>query len=269
MKNKQLIIPSVLLGIFVLMAVFAPFIVQDPYYADPVNKFAPSSWNHFLGTDHLGRDVFARLIYGIRLSLLSVLAISLLILISSVFVGTYAGYRGGVFDTILMRVCDIFLTFPTFVLALFLIGIMGSGLLNVIIAIALTHWAWYARIVRGLVLDFKSRGYVSASIASGASHFQVIIRHILPSVLIQVLILSSLDLGHMMLHVAGLSFLGIGVQPPLPEWGVMLYDSTAYVYEHPLLMVYPGLFIFISVILFNSIGEAFRDKLDPALKGEL
>lgn len=270
MKNKSLILILGALTLIVLGTVFANIVSpHDPFLTDLGGKFLPPGGDHLLGTDHLGRDVLSRLIYGARMSMLSVLIISMLILLLSLTVGAIAGYKGGLFDSILMRVCDVFLTFPTFVLALFFISVLGVGLVNVIISIMLTHWAWYARIVRSLVLELKSKGYVTAAKSSGASDFKVIIRHILPSVVVQVIILSTLDIGHMLLHVASLSFLGLGVQAPMPEWGVMISDAAPYIRDHPELMIYPGLCIFIIVTLFNSLGEILRDKLDPSISDQV
>ncbi len=255
-----LVISILLVAIFA--NVFAPY---DPYETSLYKKLLPASSEHLLGTDHLGRDVLSRLIYGARMSLLSVVFISLLILISSLSVGIIAGYRGGLFDSILMRICDIFLTFPTMILALFFISILGVGIINVIIAITLTHWASYARLVRSMVLELKSKGYVIAAKSMGGSNINIIIRHMLPSILAQILVLSTLDVGHMLLHVAGLSFIGLGVQAPIAEWGVMISDAAPYIRTHPQLLIYPGACIFILVSIFNSLGEAFRDKLDPSV----
>ena len=164
MKDKGLIILFSLLAIIILSALFAPLIAPyNPYDVDLTNKFAPVTSSHILGTDHLGRDVFSRIIYGTRMSLISILATIFLVLLFSLIVGSIAGFRGGLFDSILMRICDVFLTFPTFILALFFIGVLGVGLINVIIAIALTHWAWYARIVRSIVLETKQKNYVTAA----------------------------------------------------------------------------------------------------------
>ena len=263
MKDKGLIILFSLLAIIILSALFAPLIAPyNPYDVDLTNKFAPVTSSHILGTDHLGRDVFSRIIYGTRMSLISVLATILLVLFLSLIVGSIAGFRGGLFDSILMRICDVFLTFPTFILALFFIGVLGVGLINVIIAIALTHWAWYARIVRSIVLETKQKNYVTAAKCAGSSRLKIVLKHIMPKVLSQVVILATLDLGHMMLHVAGLSFLGLGVQAPTAEWGVMINDAAPYIREHPELMIYPGICIFITVAVFNSIGEKLRDKYE-------
>lgn len=261
MKDKKLIFLLIMLAVIVLSAVFAPLIAPySPYEIDLSNRFAPISSSHILGTDHLGRDVFSRLIYGSRMSLISVLAIMVIILLVSLIIGSAAGFQGGKIDNILMRISDVMLTFPTFILALFFIGILGVGLINVIIAIAFTHLAWYSRIVRSIVLETKEKNYVLASKCMGTPKLKIIIRHIMPQVLSQVGILATLDLGHMMLHVAGLSFLGLGVQAPVAEWGVMINDAAPFIRQHPELMVYPGLCIFITVAIFNSLGEYLKDK---------
>lgn len=261
MKDKKLIFLLIMLAAILLSAVFAPLIAPySPYEIDLSNRFAPISSSHILGTDHLGRDVFSRLIYGSRMSLISVLAIMVIILLISLIIGCAAGFLGGKIDNVLMRISDVMLTFPTFILALFFIGVLGVGLINVIIAIAFTHLAWYSRIVRSIVLETKEKNYVLASKCMGTPKLKIIIRHIMPQVLSQVGILATLDLGHMMLHVAGLSFLGLGVQAPVAEWGVMINDAAPFIRQHPELMIYPGLCIFITVAIFNSLGEYLKDK---------
>lgn len=261
MKDKKLIFLLIMLAAILLSAVFAPLIAPySPYEIDLSNRFAPISQSHILGTDHLGRDVFSRLIYGSRMSLISVLAIMVIILLISLIIGCAAGFQGGKIDNVLMRISDVMLTFPTFILALFFIGVLGVGLINVIIAIAFTHLAWYSRIVRSIVLETKEKNYVLASKCMGTPKLKIIIKHIIPQVLSQVGILATLDLGHMMLHVAGLSFLGLGVQAPVAEWGVMINDAAPFIRQHPELMIYPGLCIFITVAIFNSLGEYLKDK---------
>ena len=261
MRDKKLIFLFIMLGIIILSAIFAPLITPySPYDIDLSNRFAPISSSHILGTDHLGRDVFSRLIYGSRMSLISVLAIMVIILLISLIIGSAAGFLGGKIDNVLMRISDVMLTFPTFILALFFIGVLGVGLINVIIAIAFTHLAWYSRIVRSIVLETKEKNYVLASKCMGTPTLKIIIKHIIPQVLSQVGILATLDLGHMMLHVAGLSFLGLGVQAPVAEWGVMINDAAPFIRQHPELMIYPGLCIFITVAIFNSLGEYLKDK---------
>lgn len=245
------------------LALSAPWLgLPDPEEVNLAEKLAAPSAQHLLGTDHLGRDVLSRLIFGSRVSIGSVFAILLLIVGFSTFAGSLAGFAGGAVDSALMRICDIFLTFPTLILAMFFVGVLGTGLTNVILAIFLTHWAWYARIVRGIVLSLKSREFVLAARVAGTSRFRLVVRHILPSLAPQVLVLATLDIGHMMLHVAGLSFLGLGVQPPLPEWGVMIGDARQFIWTQPQLLLYPGLAIFVVVMAFNLLGDAMRDALD-------
>jgi len=252
-----------------LLALLAPWIApHDPNAVDLARKLASPGPDHLLGTDHLGRDIFSRLIWGARVSMGSVAAIAALIVVTSLVVGGIAGYLGGWVDSLLMRLCEVFLTFPTFILAMFLVGVLGTGMVNVVLAIALTHWAWYARIIRGLVLSLKHRDYVLAARVAGTRPWAVMLRHLAPPVCAQLAILATLDIGHMMLHVSGLSFLGLGVQAPTPEWGVMINDARAYIWTRPELIMYPGAMIFLSVLAFNLPGDALRDSLDPTIRGE-
>jgi nickel transport system permease protein len=248
---------------------FAPAISpHDPYATDVENRLASPSLAHPLGTDHLGRDMLSRLIWGTRASLGSVAFIAVLIMATGFAVGAVSGFAGGIVDTLIMRVCEAFMTFPTFILALFLIGIFGTGMTNVILAIVLTHWAWYARIVRGMVLSLKNRDYILAARAGGGSGARIFTRHFARPVFAQLLILATLDLGHMMLHVSGLSFLGLGIQPPVPEWGAMINDARQQIWTHPQLAIIPGAMIFLTVLAFNIPGDYLRDKLDPGMVSE-
>ncbi|WP_235695926.1 nickel ABC transporter permease subunit NikC [Alkalidesulfovibrio alkalitolerans] len=263
-RRRMVMAAASLAALVLCAAAFAPFVApHDPVAVDLTAKLLPPSADHWLGTDHLGRDVFSRLIWGARASLGSVAGIVCLLLAISTLIGCLAGYVGGKVDAALMRLCDVFLTFPTFILAMFLVGILGTGMVNVIIAIAMTHWAWYARIIRSLVLSLRNREYVLAARVAGSSRGRILTRHILPPVAAQLVVLATLDIGHMMLHVSGLSFLGLGVQPPSPEWGVMINDARQYIWDHPRLIILPGLMIFLSVMAFNLLGDALRDRLDP------
>lgn len=267
MAKKKLMwfaLPTIL-GI-IGMAIFAPYLA--PYAPNEIHleqRLMPSSADHLLGTDHLGRDTLSRIIWGARTSMGSVFVIVNLVLVFSLIVGSIAGYWGGALDSFLMRVCEIFLTFPTFILAMFLIGVLGMGMVNVILAIFLTHWAWYARMIRGMVLSLKNRDYILASKICGTPPWKIIFRHLLPPVVSQIIVLATLDIGHMMLHVSGLSFLGLGIQAPTPEWGVMISDARQYIWSQPELILYPGLMIFIGVLAFNIPGDMIRDSLDPSL----
>jgi nickel transport system permease protein len=269
LKRKLVLFSAAVLGLMLGVAIFAPWIApHDPAEVDLEKKLLDPSLTHPLGTDHLGRDVLSRLMYGARVSISAVLAIALLILALGFTVGTAAGYWGGWVDSLLMRFCDVFLTFPTFILAMFMVGVLGTGLTNVILAIVLTHWAWYARIIRGLVLSLKNREYVLAARVAGTPRLKIVLRHVLPPVAAQLLILATLDMGHMILHVSGLSFLGLGVQPPTPEWGVMINDARQFIWSKPQLMMYPGLMIFLTVMAFNIPSDALRDMLDPSIRSE-
>ena len=242
----------------------APYAPED---GDPADRLLGFSDAHLLGTDHLGRDVLSRLIYGARASLGSVALIAALIVAAGFLTGAISGYVGGWLDSAIMRVCELFMTFQTFILALFLIAILGRGMTNVIIAIVLTHWAWYSRMVRGMVLSLKNRDYVLAARISGGGRLSVFLRHIAVPVLSQVLILATLDLGHMMLHVSGLSFLGLGIQPPTPEWGVMINDARQVYRTAPSRLSLPGLLIFPTVLAWNLLGGWLRPRLHPRPSG--
>nr|WP_263441324.1 nickel ABC transporter permease subunit NikC [Klebsiella oxytoca] len=240
----------------------------DPQAIDlPSRLLAPDS-QHWLGTDHLGRDIFSRLLAATRISLGSVMACLLLVLALGLIVGGSAGLIGGRVDQVTMRIADMFMTFPTSILSFFMVGVLGTGLTNVIIAIALSHWAWYARMVRSLTLSLRQREFVLASRLSGAGHVRVFIDHIAGAVIPSLLVLATLDIGHMMLHVAGMSFLGLGVTAPTAEWGVMINDARQYIWTQPLQMFWPGLALFITVMAFNMVGDALRDRLDPHLVTE-
>ncbi len=265
LNTKHIIALSIFASLFICVFFAQWFVPHDPNVVDLSKQFLPSSGEHFLGTDHLGRDVFSRLLVAARYSLLTVSAILLVLVSVATLLGAFAASIGGIFDAIIMRICDGMMVFPTVVLALFLISVLGSGLENLIIAISATHLAWYTRLVRSYVLSLKNRDYVLASQSMGESRTRIIFRHFVPAVLGQICILATLDVGHMLLHVAGLSFLGLGIQPPTPEWGVMIAEAQGFLRTHPLLMLYPGLMIFLVTAASNLLGDALRDKLDPAL----
>ncbi|MDL2330353.1 nickel ABC transporter permease subunit NikC [Desulfosarcina sp. OttesenSCG-928-A07] len=265
-RGLALSLSATVLAALIFMAVFAPAVAPyDPAAIDLNNRLAPMGADHWLGTDHLGRDVASRLIWGTRASMGSVVIIAVLIMVTGFVTGAFSGYLGGAADVLIMRVCEAFMTFPTFILALFLIGIFGTGLTNVILAIVLTHWAWYARIIRGMVMNLRNRDYILAARVAGGGPVRIFLRHIAPPVLAQLVILATLDLGHMMLHVSGLSFLGLGIQPPTPEWGCMINDARQQIWTHPQLAMIPGAMIFLTVLAFNIPGDILRDKLDPTL----
>ena len=256
LRRKLVLLSLSIISGLVLMAAFAPWLApHDPNEVDLERKLSPPSRSHLLGTDHLGRDTpVPPHLWGTGFPGRPCSSSLSWFLSSALVVGCTAGYAGGWLDSFLMRVCDVFLTFPTFILAMFLIGVLGTGMVNVILAIVLTHWAWYARIIRSLTLSLKTREYVMASRVAGTNQVRLVLRHLVPPVAAQLVILATLDTGHMMLHVSGLSFLGLGIQPPTPEWGVMINDARQYLWTHSELILYPGLMIFLTVMAFNIPG---------------
>lgn len=249
-------------GLLCIIALFAPFLAPYPPNMQNLDsRLLAASFEHILGTDYLGRDIFSRLLYGARISLGSTFMILFLVVALGICIGGLCGFLGGRLDSICMRICDIFMSVPTIALSLFMVGILGAGLENVILAIVATHWAWYARIVRGVVFSLKNKEYVLLSYTFGASGFERFRRHIFTPIMSQCLVLASMDVGHIMLHIAGLSFLGLGVQPPNAEWGVMISEAKEYMWDYPHLILYPGLALFVSVALCNLLGESLRDNL--------
>lgn len=259
--RASLLMIALLVGVALTCQWWLPF---DPLAIDLPARLLPPDSVHWLGTDHLGRDIFSRLLAATRMSLGAVMLCLLLVLTLGLIVGGTAGLTGGRTDQLLMRSADLFMTFPTSILSFFLVAVLGTGITNVIIAIALSHWAWYARMVRSLVLSLRQREFVLAARLAGAGQVRIFFEHIMGAVLPSLLILATLDIGHMMLHIAGMSFLGLGVTAPTPEWGIMINDARQTLWTQPLQMVWPGLALFISVMIFNLIGDAFRDRLDPA-----
>ncbi|MFK0382750.1 nickel ABC transporter permease subunit NikC [Agrobacterium sp. NPDC090273] len=268
-RRWSLRLACLIIALLILAAIAGPWIT--PYHPDEVElvrRLQSPGFAHWLGTDHLGRDILSRLIAGVRVSLGSVAITLALILMLGVVIGGAAGFLGGRADQLIMRVTDVFLTFPTLVLALFMVGMLGTGLTNVILAIALSHWAWYARIVRGIVMSLRHREFLLAARMSGAGPIRTFVEHLLPATFSQLVVLATLDIGHIMLHVSGLSFLGLGVTPPTAEWGVMISDARQFVWTAPTLILWPGLALFLSVMAFNIFGDALRDRLDPHIKAE-
>jgi ABC-type dipeptide/oligopeptide/nickel transport system permease subunit len=250
---------------FVVAGVFAPWIVpHDPNAQDLTARLLPPlSPDHLLGTDLLGRDVLSRLIHGARISLLIGFAAVVLSGTIGVLVGIISGYVGGVVDTITMRVVDAWLAFPFLLLAIALVAVLGQGLRNLVLALVITGWVVYARLVRGETLSLREREYVLAARGLGDSHVSIMLRHVLPNVLAPVLVVATLELGVVIVTEASLSFLGLGVQASLPTWGAMLADGRAYLERAWWLATLPGLAIFAVVLAVNIVGDALRDAFDP------
>lgn len=251
-------------AILIIVAMAAPFIApHDPTSIDAVRRLEPPSHLHLLGTDNLGRDILSRLLYGSRWSLGTVAIATVLILSIGITIGTIAGYFGGLVDEILMRIVDVLLAFPSLLLALAIVGVLGPGLATMMIGVVSVWWASYARIVRGIVLSIRDRDFIVAAQSLGANDRHIVLRHILPNVLPPVAVLATIEMGELILAVAGLGFLGLGAQPPAPEWGNMVNDGRFFLLSAPRLMIYPGVAISIAVIGFNLLGDALRDVLDP------
>jgi peptide/nickel transport system permease protein len=254
----------VIVTLVVIMAIGAPlFAPHEPGHQYPGRRLESPSWEFPLGTDNLGRDMLSRLIYGARPSIGSAAMATVFILLIGITVGAWAGYLGGIVDDIAMRVVDVFLAFPSLILALAIVGVLGSGLRNMLLAVTLVVWAGYARLVRGIVLELRERPFVKAAIALGASRTFIIARHILPNIISPVVVLASLQMGYVILTIAGLSFLGLGIQPPTAEWGAMLNAGRGFFQLAPQLMIYPGAMISLTVLGFNMLGDGLRDLLDP------
>ena len=254
-----------LVGLLVL-ALAAPLLTaHNPERQSLSEALRPLSPAHPLGTDHLGRDMLARLLYGGRLSLLiGFLAVRLGVVIG-VPLGAISGFQGGLTDLVIQRFADILLSFPGFLLALSLVAILGVGLQNVIISVGISAVPSFIRLVRGSVLSIREQVYVQAAHAIGQRQAVIIFRHVLPNAMAPVIVQATLSLGFAILVAAGLGFLGLGVQPPTPEWGTMLGEGRQYIFRAPGLTMYPGLVIFLAVLGFNLFGDGLRDALDPRM----
>lgn len=269
-ENRLNVIGLVLVSIVVFGAVFAPvFAPQQPNEQDLFNRLQPPSSDHPLGTDQLGRDVLSRLLYGARISLRISFVVVALTLGIGTTVGLVAGYAGGWVDEALMRLVDVLLAFPGILLALVIAGILGPSLTNIMIALAVVGWTQYARIIRGSVLSVKEMEFVRAAQLMGVSDARIVLRHLLPNVVTPVVVLATMDMAYVILGTAGLSFLGLGAQPPTPEWGTMLSEGRDYIDTAWWVVNFPGLAIMITVLGFNLLGDGLRDVLDPRDVGDV
>ena len=265
LANKTFVVFSILAVCIILAAVFAPVVTRgvDPLKGSLVDALLPPCKEHIFGTDKMGRDIFSRVIYGARASLSATFGVVALIFLVGTVTGVLAGYFGGVIDAVIMRIADMMLAFPGLVLALAVAGIMGASIKNAIIAIVVVSWTKYARLARSLVMKIRDRDYVSAAIVTGSKTPYMLFRYMLPNALPTLIITAATDIGSMMLELAAMSFLGFGAKPPAPEWGYMLNEGRACMQSTPWLMIFPGLDIFVVVVVFNMLGDSIRDILDP------
>lgn len=269
-SNTLAMVGLAILLLLLAVAVLAPWIAPHDWMAqDLSNRLQPlGTPGHPLGTDSLGRDILSRLIYGSRITLYIVALVALIAPVAGLLVGTVAGYAGAWVDTILMRITDIFLAFPRLVLALAFVAALGAGIENAIIAISLTAWPPYARIARAETLTIRSSDYISAVRLQGAGPLRIITKHIWPLCISSLIIRVTLDMAGIILAAAGLGFLGLGAQPPSPEWGAMIAEGRRFILDHWWVATMPGLAIFTVSLAFNLLGDGLRDVLDPKSGGQ-
>ena len=269
MKEKKMAaISAVVILVMLLMALFAPILTPYSYeeIVDPLNRLAPPGAQHLLGTDELGRDVFTRLLYGARISLLVGIVPTLISMIAGAVLGILAGYLGGWVDTLIMRLADIMLAFPSMLLAMVIMYTLGDGIMNIFLALALVNWASVARIVRAETLKLRETEYIEAARCIGVNHVKIMCRHILPNCIPSLIVLFTLNVPSAILSESSLSFLGLGLQKPMASWGLMVNTGRQFLYNDPVLSLAPSLAIMIVVLAFNFLGDGLRDILDPHLK---
>ncbi len=268
LKDKAAVVGALILIVVLLVSLLAPVIA--PYNPDQIdlgNRLKPVGTNgHVLGTDELGRDILSRLLWGGRISVAIGFFAVLFAMVWGVLVGLFAGYYSGMFDTLAMRFMDILLAFPYVLLAIAIIAALGPGLINAMLAIAIVGIPYYARIIRGTVLSLKEKEFIEALKALGASDLRIIFKHILPNSLGPLVVAATLDVGWMIVAASGMSFLGLGAQPPTSEWGLMLSLGRKYIRVAPHLSLLPGMMIFLVVLSLNLLGDGLRDALDPKLR---
>lgn len=253
---------SAIVVILLVVCAFAPIIApHDPVEQNLEQRLGPPSFKYPMGTDNLGRCIFSRIVYGARVSLSIALIVVLINSISGVLVGLLSGFFGGILDSILMRLVDIVLTLPGIILALLIAGILGPSLLNVMLALTIVGWTGYARVVRGSVMSLRKKEFIEAETALGANNPRKLFLHILPNAFAPVIVMVTLGIGYVILATSALSFIGLGAQPPIAEWGAMLNGGKSFIRTAPHLMIFPGLAIMLSVMGFNLLGNGLRDIL--------
>ena len=265
LSNRGFVLFSVLAIIIILIAIFAPVLSGgiDPTAGDLRDAIMAPDAAHICGTDKMGRDIYSRVLYGARISLVSTFILVALVFVIGTALGVVSGYFGGWVDAVIMRIADMMIAFPGLVLAIAVAGMLGASMRNAIIAIALVTWPKYARMARSLVLKIRHTDYVYAAIVTGSSTWRMLWKYMLPNTITTLVITAATDIGGMMMELSALSFLGFGAQPPTPEWGAMLNEGRDFMQSAPWMMIYPGFAIFITVVVFNMLGDNLRDILDP------
>jgi len=256
---------ALLAVLIILAAVFAPVICgdSDPLKGNLADSIQPPSDEHIFGTDKMGRDIFTRVMYGAQTSLVSTFALVGIVFVIGTLLGVISGFFGGIVDAVIMRLADMMMSFPGLVLAIAVAGILGASMENAMIAIATVTWPKYARLARSLVMKIRHADFVEAARVTGSRTPYILARYMLPNVLPTMVITAATDIGGMMMELAALSFLGFGAVPPSPEWGRMLSEGKDFMQSAPWLMIFPGLAIFVTVVVFNMLGDSLRDILDP------
>lgn len=266
-KSKQAMSGLIIILLLFLLALCAPvFAPNDPEAIDVTLKFEDPSPQYPLGTDEMGRCILSRLIYGARYSIGIAVPVVTIIFGISLFLGTLSAYCGGLLDRIFVIICDIVMAFPPVVIILALIGAMGQSLMNLFLALLLTLWAWYSKIVRSYVLLEKNKDYIAAARVCESSHAKIILKHIIPNIIPILLVSFTTCIGEVIVMISGFSYLGLGVGAGVPEWGSMLSNAKQYLFSHPEFILYPGLCILLCVIGFNLFGEALREIVNPEEK---
>lgn len=274
-KCRTAFIGSVIILSFILVAILAPFLApHDPLKASIIKRLRPPSWvdggsiTYLLGTDEIGRDIFSRIIYGARVSLLVGLITVAISSSLGIFLGTFAGYYKGPFDAVLSRFADLLLSFPDLIFAIFFMAIIGPGFFNLIVILCFKNWVVFFRLSRGEMISEKTKEYVEAAQALGESDVKIIFKEILPNIIHSLLVLATLRVGYFIILEASLSFLGLGIQPPTPAWGSMINSGRAFMLTSWWVSTMPGISLLILVLSINILGEGLRDILDPRLKLE-
>ncbi len=266
-KNTTLIVGGIMVAVLIVVAVFAPLLEgHDPTYMQTANQFIAPCAEYPFGTDNLGRCILCRVIEGARISLVTATLVVLFGAVLGSAIGLIAGFAGGKVDGFLMRVTDIFLAFPTIVFALAVSVVLGTGTINLIIALMCIHWTRYARLVRGEIVLLRNEEFIESARAIGNSSFKIATKYLLPSVASKIIVMMSLDLGSVILFCSSLSFLGLGAQPPSPDWGAMISDGRDYLRFAPWMSFFPGFAIAVSAIGFNLFGDGIRDLTDPRIR---
>jgi len=266
-RDKLAMLSLLIITFFVVVSITAPFIAPYPSQGEglpvPEKRFLPPSFENPFGTDYLGRDVLSRVIFGARISLFVGIFVVCVAIMIGVPLGLIAGYFGGKVDEILMRITDVFLSFPSLLFAIALVATLGPGLFNAMISLSITWWPWYARLARAQAVTIKEQPYVLASQVIGVKGLTIVFRHLLPNALTPIIVQGTMDMSSAILAEAGLSFIGLGAQAPSPEWGLMVSTGRIYLLNYWWFPVFPGLAIFLVAIAFNLFGDSLRDILDP------